>query len=82
MPEKTCSICHNKFHLHEHTSGLVFDEHMFVCQDCCEHTDEAEFEQWKASKMQDPDVGMPIGLWLIHEQNKDKPLFTTKKTDS
>lgn len=81
MSEKICSKCHKTFSIIKHQSGLVFDEHMFVCEDCCEHTDEAEFEQWKASKMQNPDIGMPIGLWLIHEHNKDKPLFTTKKND-
>lgn len=26
--------------------------------------------------MQSPNNGMPIALWLIHEQNKDKNLMT------
>jgi len=31
--------------------------------------------------MQDPSGGMPIALWLIHEQNKDKTIMSmsTKK---
>ena len=29
--------------------------------------------------MQNPFNGMPIGLWLIHEQNKDKTMMTVKR---
>jgi hypothetical protein len=29
--------------------------------------------------MQSPNSGMPIALWLIHEQNKDKTMMTFKK---
>jgi len=35
--------------------------------------------EWSRSTMQDPGCGMPIALWLIHEQNKDKPLFSKRK---
>jgi len=31
--------------------------------------------------MQNPENGMPIGLWLIHEQNKYKTMMTFKKSD-
>jgi hypothetical protein len=31
--------------------------------------------------MRKPQSGMPISLWLIHEQNKDKDLYSTHKTD-
>jgi len=29
--------------------------------------------------MQNPDDGMPIALWLLHEENKDKTMMTAKK---
>jgi hypothetical protein len=29
--------------------------------------------------MKTPETGMPIGLWLIHEQNKDKPMLSRTK---
>jgi hypothetical protein len=29
--------------------------------------------------MQNPGCGMPIAIWLIHEQNKNKPIFSRKK---
>ena len=29
--------------------------------------------------MQSPNNGMPIAIWLIHEQNKDKTMMTFKK---
>ena len=29
--------------------------------------------------MQNPDSGMPIALWLLHEENKDKTMMTVKK---
>ncbi len=79
MPEKICGICRNKFHLHEHQSGFVFDNKVFVCEDCSKNTSENDMMEWSRSVMQDPGFGMPIALWLIHEQNKDKPLFSKRK---
>ncbi len=38
-----------------------------------------DINSWTKSVMQDPETGMPIGLWLIQEHNKDKPLFSQKK---
>lgn len=29
--------------------------------------------------MQSSNNGMPIGLWLIHEENKNKTMMTVKK---
>jgi len=29
--------------------------------------------------MQNPVEGMPIALWLVHEENKDKTMMTVKK---
>ncbi len=79
MSEKTCGICQNKFHLHEHQSGLVFNDKIFVCEECSKNTSENDIMEWSRSTMQDPGCGMPIALWLIHEQNKDKPLFSKRK---
>ena len=79
IPEKICSICHNKFHLHEHQSGLVFDDKIFICGDCQSNTPEDDIIEWSQSVMQKPGSGMPIGIWLVHEQNKNKPLFSQKK---
>jgi len=79
MSEKTCGICQNKFYLHEHQSGLVFNDKIFVCEECSKNTSENDIMEWSRSTMQDPGCGMPIALWLIHEQNKDKPLFSKRK---
>ena len=79
MPETICSKCNNKISLHEHQSGLVFDDKFFICQDCCSSNSNEEIIKWTESVMQHPRTGMPIALWLIHEQNKDKPLFTKQK---
>ncbi len=79
MSEKTCDVCKNMFYLTNNQSGLVFNDRFFVCESCSSHMSEDEIECWTKSIMQDPEHGMPIGLWLIHEHNKDKPLFSQKK---
>jgi hypothetical protein len=82
MIEKVCSICKNKIDLEEHHNGLVFEDIFFVCEDCCmKHGPSGELEEWSRSIMKHPSHGMPIGLWLVHEQNKNKPLFSMKKTE-
>jgi len=81
MPEKICSKCHKHFSASQHQSGLVFNDRLFVCEDCIEDTPEAEFERWVSVKIEESTVGMPIGLWLIHEQNKDKQLFIQSKKE-
>jgi hypothetical protein len=75
MPEKTCSICSRKISLHEHPTGFVFDDEHFICEN---HSEE-ELSQWTKTIMQSSQNGMPIALWLIHEQNKDKAMMTVKK---
>jgi hypothetical protein len=35
--------------------------------------------EWTQNVMRRPEVGMPISLWLIHEQNKDKQPFLRQK---
>jgi len=79
MSVKTCSICSQEISLDENPSGLVFNDEHFVCEDCCTNHSGEDIMNWTRSIMQSPESGMPIALWLIHEQNKDKPLMSTKK---
>jgi len=79
ISEKTCEMCKNKFHLQEHQSGLVFDDKFFICEDCRTNTPEPEIMEWSQSTMRSSASAMPISLWLIQEQNKDKPPFSRRK---
>jgi hypothetical protein len=72
-------MCKARFHLDEHQSGLVFDDRFFICEECRTHTPEKEIMEWTQSIMHRPSMGMPISLWLIHEQNKNKQLFSRRK---
>lgn len=80
IAEKTCELCHTKFFLQENQHGLVFNDKFFICEDCNKHTTEGELTAWSQSIMRKPQSGMPISLWLIHEQNKDKDLYATHST--
>ncbi len=60
-------------------SGLVFKDELFICGNCREKHNSVELKRLTKTIMQDPFNGMPIGLWLIHEQNKDKTMMTVKK---
>jgi len=77
-PEKTCEMCKNKFHLQEHQLGLVIDDKFFVCEDCRSHTPEHEIVEWSRSIMHCSGAAMPIALWLIQEQNKNKAPFSKR----
>jgi len=79
MPEKTCDICSRKISLSQNPSGLVFNDERFVCEDCCSSRSDEELRHWTKTTMQSSENGMPIGLWLIHEQNKDKTMMAVKK---
>jgi hypothetical protein len=61
--------------LRENPSGLVFDDEHFLCEDCSQLSEYA-LSQWTKTVMQSPSKGMPIALWLIHEQNKDKSILS------
>jgi len=77
--EKTCEICSKKFLLAEHPAGLVFKDTHFICEDCSsDHKEEQKIKNFTKTTMQHPTNGMPIALWLIHEQNKDKTMMTFK----
>ena len=77
--EKTCSLCSRRFVVTEHLSGLVFANEHFVCEDCCGKHSEEDLMNWSKTIMQDPIQGMPIAIWLIHEQNKNKTMMSTSK---
>ena len=78
MSEKTCGVCSRKINLNEHPSGFVFRDEFFICEDCSSKHSKGELNKLSKTIMQDPFDGMPIALWLIHEQNKDKTMMTTK----
>jgi len=65
--------------LNENLSGLVFNDEHFLCEDCCSNHSEEDLSNWTKTVMQNPQNGMPIALWLIHEQNKDKTMMTVRK---
>lgn len=79
IPEKTCIVCSKKFSLHENPSGLVFENEKFICEDCCKKHQDKDISEITNTIMHDSSNGMPIALWLIHEENKDKTMMTTKR---
>ena len=72
-------ICKEDISLFDHHGGLVFKDEHFICEKCTSKHTHEEISKLSKTTMQDPCSGMPIGLWLIHEQNKDKPMMTSKK---
>jgi hypothetical protein len=78
IPEKTCSVCYRIFSLSKNPSGLVFLDKHFVCEDCCDNRSK-EISKFTNTVMQSPNNGMPIALWLLHEQNKNKTIMTVTK---
>ncbi len=79
MVERTCEKCKNIIDLNEHKLGLVFEDKMFICEPCSSHTSEQEIKELSQSVMHNSSTGIPIALWLVHEQNKDKQMFSKKK---
>ena len=79
MSEKICNICSRKISLNNNQAGLVFDDKHFVCEDCCSNHTKDQIKTLTKTVMHTTEEGMPIGLWLIHEQNKDKTMMTVKK---
>jgi len=74
--EKTCDLCSRRIALNENPSGLVFNDKHFLCEDCCSSHSEEDLANWTNTVMQKPGSGMPIALWLIKEQNKNKTMMT------
>ena len=71
-------ICNQEMLLDEHPLGLVFEDEHFMCEKCSEKHSKGELTKFSKTIMQSRDNGMPITLWLIHEQNKDKAMMTFK----
>ena len=71
-------VCNKKMLLDEHPLGLVFKDEHFVCQECSDKHSKEDISRLSKTIMQSPHNGMPIALWLIHEQNKDKTMMTVK----
>lgn len=74
-------MCKHRFHLQEHQSGLVFDDKFFICEDCRTNKPEQDITEWSQSIMRQSTSAMPISLWLIQEQNKNKPIFSRRKEE-
>lgn len=77
--ERVCDLCNRQILLDNNLSGLVFDDEYFLCEDCCNNNSQRDIEDWTESIMQKPSKGMPVALWIIHEQNKGKTLMSRKK---
>jgi len=71
-------MCKHKFHLDEHENGLVIDDRFFICGDCRSQKPEQEIMEWSKSIMHCSGSPMPIALWLIQEQNKNKAPFSKR----
>ena len=80
MVLRMCGVCKTEIDLNEHLSGLVFEDNIFVCSDCCSDPSDHLKNEWSESIMRKSGNGMPISLWLIHEQNKGKPMLSKTKT--
>jgi hypothetical protein len=72
-------MCKTQIDLRENQGGLVFDDQLFVCETCTSHNSEEDLMEWSTKMLQHSGSGMPIALWLIHENNRDKPLFTKRR---
>jgi hypothetical protein len=80
MGRKICGVCNRDFSLEHNRLGLVVDNEVFVCEVCNKHLHDEDKELFSPSTvMHDPRKEMPIALWLIKEQNKDKPFMSMKR---
>ena len=71
-------VCNQKMLLDEHPLGLVFKDEHFLCEECSDKHTKGELTKLSKTIMQSRENGMPITLWLIHEQNKSKTMMTFK----
>ena len=79
MITKKCEICEKDFNLQNNRLGLVIDEHHFICESCNKQLNEDDREHLSVSVMHSEIKEMPIALWLIQEQNKDKTFMSIKR---
>jgi hypothetical protein len=78
ITEKICGLCNRKISLSDNLSGLVFDDEHFLCEECSSNNSHDVIDNWTKSFMQKTSEGMPVALWVIQEQNKDKTLMSRK----
>ncbi len=78
MNSKLCEVCNQQFHLDENRSGIVVDEDHFVCETCTKKLHHEEIPP-PCSMMSDEKKMMPIALWMIKEENKDKQFMSVKR---
>lgn len=80
MEKKICGVCNQDFSLEENRLGVVFDDDLFICEDCHQKMNDDEKKQcFYSTIMRIPRKEMPIALWLIQEQNKDKPFMSLQR---
>ncbi|HMA82791.1 MAG TPA: hypothetical protein VKP59_01025 [Candidatus Thermoplasmatota archaeon] len=79
MITKKCEICERDFDLKNNRRGLVLDDHHFICESCNSELTDDDREHIPVSVMHSEIKEMPIALWLIQEQNRDKPFMSVKK---
>lgn len=79
MTKKVCKICNKDMDLHQNRSGVVIDNKFFICEQCHETADVEEEGFDLSSIMSAKHKEMPIALWMIQEQNKDKTFMSIKK---
>jgi len=79
MVIRSCGMCKNQIDLNENMKGLVFDDQLFVCEHCSTTNSEGELNEWSSKMLRHEGCGMPIGLWLVQEHNRGRPLFSKKR---
>ena len=79
LTRKVCKICNKDIDLHEHRSGVVVDNKFFICEHCHESVDVDDEPVTLSDIKTTSHKEMPIALWLIQEQNKDKSFMSFKK---
>jgi hypothetical protein len=72
-------MCKQKFLPQDHQCGLVFEDKFFICEGCRTNASEQELIDWSQTTMRTSASAMPISLWLIQEQNKNKQPFSKRK---
>jgi hypothetical protein len=76
ISDPICEICSKRISLKDHPLGLVFENSIFVCGDCSTKHTKEEISKLSKTIMISSQNSMPIALWLIQEQNKNKTMMT------
>ena len=75
ITETLCELCSKRISLKDHPLGLVFENSIFVCEDCSTKHSKEEITKLSKTIMLTSHNGMPIALWLIQQQNKNKTMM-------